>query len=55
MTKLLDRFVASGALVAPRDPDDDGTEPYVLKVTQAEFDKWEVVWACCPWRIEIKT
>ena len=48
MTKLLDRFVASGALVAPRDPDADGTEPYVLKVTQAEFDKWEVVWACCP-------
>ena len=36
MTKLLDRFVASGALVAPRDPDADGTEPYVLKVTQAE-------------------
>ena len=25
-----------------------GTEPYVLKVTQAEFDKWEAVWACCP-------
>ena len=24
MTKLLDRFVASGALVAPRDPDADG-------------------------------
>jgi hypothetical protein len=48
MTKLLDRFVAAGALVTPRDPDSDGTEPYVLKVTQADFDEWEVVWACCP-------
>ncbi|EAV1590973.1 hypothetical protein ACEZ6Q_004449 [Salmonella enterica] len=48
MVKLLDRFVAAKALVEPRDPDSDGTEPYVLKVTQAEFDKWELEWACCP-------
>ncbi|WP_175580835.1 hypothetical protein [Chimaeribacter californicus] len=38
MTKVLDRFVASGALVKPRDPDADGTAPYILKVTQVEFD-----------------
>ncbi|HDT4319384.1 TPA: hypothetical protein QHN47_004434 [Klebsiella aerogenes] len=48
MAKLLDRFVAAGALVTPRDPESDGTDPYVLKVTQADFDEWEVVWACCP-------
>ncbi|ECA5218880.1 hypothetical protein ELR74_18630 [Salmonella enterica subsp. enterica serovar Bareilly] len=48
MTKLLDRFVAAGALVTPRDPDSDGTEPYVLKVTQADFDEWQIEWACCP-------
>ncbi|QCR38737.1 hypothetical protein [Nissabacter sp. SGAir0207] len=48
MTKILDRFVASNALVAPRDPDSDGTAPYVLKVTQTEFDYWKIEWACCP-------
>lgn len=48
MTKLLDRFVAAGALVTPRDTDSDGTEPYVLKVTQVEIDLWQVTWKCCP-------
>ncbi|HHA1396859.1 TPA: hypothetical protein ACOEOW_003837 [Enterobacter hormaechei subsp. xiangfangensis] len=48
MKKILDRFVASGALVTPRDTDSDGTAPYVLKVTQVEFDYWKVEWAACP-------
>ncbi|WP_147200779.1 hypothetical protein [Pantoea sp. CCBC3-3-1] len=48
MTKILDRFVASGALVTPRDTDSDGTSPYLLKVTQVEFDYWKVEWSCCP-------
>lgn len=48
MTKILDRFVASGALVTPRDTDSDGTLPYILKVTQVEFDYWKVEWAACP-------
>ena len=47
MTKILDRFVASGALVTPRDPDSDGTSPYILKITQVEFDYWKIEWACC--------
>ncbi len=49
MTKLLDRFVLPPALwwllvilmLTVQ-------EPYVLKVTQAEFDKWESSLACCP-------
>lgn len=48
MTKILDRFVASGGLVTPRDPDSDGNAPYTLKVTQGEFDYWKVEWAVCP-------
>lgn len=47
MTKILDRFVASGALVAPRDPDSDGVSPYILKVSQVEIDWWKTEWACC--------
>ena len=48
MTKILDRFVASGALVTPREVDSDGTAAYVLKVTQVEIDYWKVEWAACP-------
>lgn len=44
---ILDNFVASEALVTPRDPEEDGTEPYILTVTQVEIDYWEVKWACC--------
>ncbi|WP_426575324.1 phage tail protein (plasmid) [Xenorhabdus stockiae] len=45
--KLLDRFVASGALVSPRSAA-DGTAPYVVKVTQNEFDMWHIQYAACP-------
>ncbi|OKP00196.1 hypothetical protein [Xenorhabdus eapokensis] len=45
--KLLDRFVASGALVSPRNAA-DGTAPYVVKVTQDEFDMWHIRYAACP-------
>ncbi|MGL4899401.1 MAG: hypothetical protein ACRC4U_04985, partial [Shewanella sp.] len=46
MTSILDTYVASGALVAPRDPD-DGESPYVLEVVQVAIDYWEVRWAAC--------
>jgi hypothetical protein len=46
MTALLDGYVASEALVKPRDPE-DGDAPYVLTVEQAEFDLWTVKWSCC--------
>jgi hypothetical protein len=46
MASILDGYVASGALVVPRDPD-DGDQPYVVTVTQTEFDLWTVTWACC--------
>lgn len=47
MTKIFDRFIASGALVTPRDPDADGTSPYQLTATQTEFDYWKLAYACC--------
>ncbi|WP_426575460.1 phage tail protein (plasmid) [Xenorhabdus stockiae] len=45
--KLLDRFVASGALVSPRNAA-DGTAPYVVKVIQNEFDMWHIQYSACP-------
>ena len=47
LTAIFERFEASGALVTPRDTDADGTAPYILKVTQSEFDYWKVQYACC--------
>ncbi|MDC9615429.1 phage tail protein [Xenorhabdus khoisanae] len=45
--KLLDRFVASEALVAPRNAA-NGTAPYVVTVTQDEFDMWHIRYEACP-------
>jgi hypothetical protein len=45
---ILDDLVTSGALVTPRDPDTDGTEPYILTVEQLEIDLWQVTWEICP-------
>ncbi|MBD2782218.1 phage tail protein [Xenorhabdus sp. 42] len=45
--RLLDRFVASEALVAPRNQE-DGSAPYVVTVTQDAFDMWHVKYAVCP-------
>lgn len=47
MKVILDGFVTSGALVAPRNPEEDGEAPYILTVKQVEIDLWEVSWACC--------
>jgi hypothetical protein len=47
MTKIMERFEASGALVTPRDTDSDGTSPYQLTMTQVEFDYWQLSYACC--------
>lgn len=48
MTKVLERFHAAGALVTPRDPESDGTEPFILVVKQVEIDYWAVSWWACP-------
>ncbi|PHM51922.1 phage tail protein [Xenorhabdus hominickii] len=45
--RLLDRFVASGALVSPRNAA-EGTAPYEVTVTQDEFDMWHIRYAACP-------
>lgn len=47
MTNILDGYVSSEALVAPRNPDEDGDSPYTLSVEQGEMDLWEVRWKCC--------
>lgn len=46
-TAILDELVTSGALVSPRDPDRDGTAPYVVSVEQLEIDLWKVTWEVC--------
>jgi hypothetical protein len=45
---IMDDLVTSGALVEPRDPDTDGTEPYILTIEQQEIDLWLVTWEVCP-------
>lgn len=47
MRAILDDYRAAGALVPPRNPEEDGTEPYVLTVEQDSFDHWIVKWSCC--------
>ncbi|HBT4785502.1 TPA: phage tail protein [Klebsiella variicola subsp. variicola] len=47
MTDLLERFYAAGALVTPRDAT-QGTEAFVISVTQLEIDYWQVEWSVCP-------
>jgi len=46
--EILDQLVVSGALVKPRDPEIDGTEPYKITVEQTEIDLWLVTWDFCP-------
>lgn len=44
---IMDELVTSGALVPPREPDRDGTKPYVITITQVEIDLWHCEWAVC--------
>ena len=44
---ILDDFVASGALVKPRNPEEDGVEEYIFEVVPVEIDLWEVKWWYC--------
>ncbi|WP_413113437.1 hypothetical protein [Thaumasiovibrio sp. DFM-14] len=46
MTRILDSFVATGALVTPTDPA-DGSNPYEFWIEKAEHDLWQVRWAIC--------
>lgn len=48
MIGILDPLVTAGAIVTPRDPESDGTDPYRLRVYQAEIDLWMVEWDYCP-------
>lgn len=43
-----DSFVASKALVKPRNPEEDGVDEYSFEVTQTEFDLWTCRWNLCP-------
>lgn len=48
MTGILEPLVTAGAIVTPRNPEVDGTDPYRLRVRQAEIDLWLVEWDYCP-------
>ena len=45
MTEIGDNYVATGALVTPRDPATDGKEPYKLKIEQVALDMWKITYA----------
>lgn len=47
MTEVLDNYVSAQALVTPRNPTEDGENPYTLIVEQTEIDAWNVQWGCC--------
>lgn len=47
MKAIMDDLVTSGALVTPRDPSEDGDQPYIITITQVEIDLWHVEWAVC--------
>lgn len=42
------KYIDSGALVTPRNPDEDGTEPVVFNIKQAEIDLWSIDMSICP-------
>lgn len=46
--RLLRQYVATGALVPPRNPETDGTEPFIVTVEQTNFDLWTITYAVCP-------
>lgn len=45
--RFLEKFVASDALVKPRD-ESQGSEPFVVVVKQVEFDMWDIKIFVCP-------
>ena len=45
MTRILDSYVSSGALVTPTYPAIDGKEPYQLAIKKTAKDMWEVTFA----------
>lgn len=46
--RLLRQYVATGALVVPRNPDVDGTEPFIVTIEQTNFDLWTINYSVCP-------
>jgi len=42
------KYTDSGALVAPRQPDIDGEDPFIFKIEQVEIDLWSVEMSICP-------
>ncbi len=47
MTEILEGFESVGALVPPRNPEQDGTAAWVFEVQQVEIDYWKVTWSIC--------
>lgn len=48
MTAIFEGYETVGALVAPRDPEQDGESPWTFEIIQVEIDLWKVTWSICP-------
>ncbi|MDF5088805.1 hypothetical protein P3597_26405, partial [Vibrio parahaemolyticus] len=48
MASILEGYEAVGALVTPRNPDQDGESAWTLEIKQVEIDYWKVTWSFCP-------
>lgn len=47
-SRIGQKYVDSEALVIPREPELDGEEPFVFKITQKEIDLWLIEMSICP-------
>jgi len=48
LSEIMEEMVTAGALVPPRNPEVDGTSPYILTIEQLEIDLWKATWEICP-------
>lgn len=48
MKAIREDVITSGAVVKPRDPDEDGENPMTILIEQGQIDLWNVTWAFCP-------
>ncbi len=47
MTAIFEGYESVGALVTPRNPEQDGEDAWTFSVEQVEIDYWKVTWSVC--------
>jgi hypothetical protein len=47
MKAIGEGYESVGAVVPPRNPEQDGEDGFVFKVEQAEIDLWKITWSVC--------